>query len=292
MKDCLFCKIIAGEIPSYKIYEDDKTFAFLDIANDCDGHILVLPKKHCKNILDADQDVLADVMKTVQKISNHLIDNCGFAGVNVISNNEQCAEQAVFHLHVHILPRKEGNDKRLFPVLDKNTDSLEAICAKLKLEQTKEARRCDKKDVVIYTDGACSGNPGMGGWGAVLMCGSTKKEISGSEKETTNNRMELTAVIKALEKVKGNCNIDVYSDSAYVVNAFLQDWVTSWKQKGWKTTKGEVQNLDLWLELLALVEKHNVTWHKVKGHADNEYNNRCDALATGEIAKLRTNQEG
>lgn len=292
MKDCLFCKIIAGEIPSYKIYENEHTFAFLDIANDCDGHILVLPKKHCRNLLDADMETLSAVMQSVQKISKHLVDNCGFAGVNIINNNEQCAEQSVFHLHVHILPRKADNKNYLFPTLEKNEESLEEVCAKLRIEEKSEEKKTTigKKNVVIYTDGACSGNPGMGGWGAVLMCGTTKKEISGSEKETTNNRMELTAVIKALEKVKGSCNIDIYSDSAYVVNAFLQDWVSSWKQKGWKTTKGEVQNLDLWLQLLELVEKHNVVWHKVKGHADNEYNNRCDALATGEIAKLRENQ--
>ena len=149
------------------------------------------------------------------------------------------------------------------------------------------------KHVDIYTDGSCLKNPGPGGWGAILIYKGVEKEMSGGEQETTNNRMELTAVIKALEKVKGSCNIDIFSDSAYVVNAFLQDWVTSWKQKGWKTTKGEVQNLDLWLKLLELVEKHNVTWHKVKGHADNEFNNRCDALATGEIAKLREEkQEG
>ena len=147
------------------------------------------------------------------------------------------------------------------------------------------------KEIVLYTDGACSGNPGMGGWGAILIYKNIEKVLSGGEKETTNNRMELTAVIKGLEKIKESCHIDIYSDSAYVVNAFLQDWITSWKEKGWRTTKGQVQNLDLWLKLFSLIEKHEVVWHKVKGHADNEYNNRCDKLATGEIAKMRLSEQ-
>ena len=142
------------------------------------------------------------------------------------------------------------------------------------------------KDIVLYTDGACSGNPGKGGWGAILFYGDKKKEISGGEKETTNNRMELTAVIKGLEALKESCNVEVYSDSAYVVNAFLQNWVGNWQNNAWKTSKGKVLNVDLWQRLIDLTNKHNVSWHKVKGHADNAYNNRCDALARGEITKL------
>ena len=142
------------------------------------------------------------------------------------------------------------------------------------------------KDIVLYTDGACSGNPGKGGWGAILFYGDKKKEISGGEKETTNNRMELTAVIKGLEALKESCNVEVYSDSAYVVNAFLQNWVGNWQNNGWKTSNGKVLNVDLWQRLIDLTNKHNVSWHKVKGHADNAYNNRCDALARGEITKL------
>ncbi|MBQ8908856.1 MAG: ribonuclease HI [Clostridia bacterium] len=284
--DCLFCKIIAGEIPSFKIYEDKYTYAFLDIANDSDGHILVLPKKHCENMLDADSQTLAHVMESVQKIGRHLVENCGFGGFNVINNCGKDAEQSVMHLHFHILPRKIGNTNQIFPVLEKNDESLEEICNKLKFEEVTSST----KNVVLYTDGACSGNPGMGGWGAILMCGGREKVISGGEKETTNNRMELTAVIKGLEKIKGSQHVDVYSDSAYVVNAFLQDWISSWRAKGWKTTKGDVQNLDLWQQLIALCDKHNVVWHKVKGHADNEYNNRCDALAVGEIEKMRKEQ--
>ena len=143
------------------------------------------------------------------------------------------------------------------------------------------------KNITLYTDGACSGNPGKGGWGAILMYNDAKKEISGGENQTTNNRMELTAVIKGLEALKEECNVDIYSDSAYVVNAFLQDWITNWQNNGWKSKKGMVLNIDLWQRLMELTKKHNVTWHKVKGHADNEFNNRCDALARGEIAKIK-----
>ncbi len=143
------------------------------------------------------------------------------------------------------------------------------------------------KNITLYTDGACSGNPGKGGWGAILMYNDAKKEISGGESQTTNNRMELTAVIKGLEALKEECNVDIYSDSAYVVNAFLQDWITNWQNNGWKSKKGMVLNIDLWQRLIELTKKHNVTWHKVKGHADNEFNNRCDALARREIAKIK-----
>lgn len=142
------------------------------------------------------------------------------------------------------------------------------------------------KEIILYTDGACSGNPGKGGWGAILFYNGIKKEISGSEENTTNNRMELTAVIKGLEALKEPCKVDIYSDSAYVVNAFLQNWVGSWQNNGWKSSKGKVLNIDLWQRLLQLVSIHSVSWHKVKGHADNEYNNRCDSLARSEITKI------
>ncbi len=147
------------------------------------------------------------------------------------------------------------------------------------------------KEIILYTDGACSGNPGIGGWGAILFYKDIKKELSGGEEQTTNNRMELMAVIKGLEAIKENCKVDIYSDSAYVVNAFLQDWVSNWKNNGWRTAKGSVQNQDLWQKLLSLLEKHEVQWHKVKGHADNEYNNRCDALARGEIIKIKNSKK-
>lgn len=140
------------------------------------------------------------------------------------------------------------------------------------------------KTVTLYTDGACSGNPGAGGWGAILFFGEHKLELSGGEKQTTNNRMELTAVIRGLEKLKYPCKVDVYSDSAYVVNAFLQNWLSGWERADWKKSdKTPVLNADLWQRLLALTRIHSVTFHKVKGHADNEYNNRCDELARGGI---------
>ncbi len=142
-------------------------------------------------------------------------------------------------------------------------------------------------NVTIYTDGACSGNPGPGGWGAILMFGKNKKEISGGKKDTTNNIMELTAVIEALKLLKRPCNVELYSDSAYVVNAFLQNWIWGWIKKGWiNSNKEEVKNKELWQELVNLTKVHNVTFHKVKGHSDNEFNNRCDELARKAIKEL------
>ena len=143
------------------------------------------------------------------------------------------------------------------------------------------------EEVTIYTDGACSGNPGPGGWGAILMYKENKKEISGGKKDTTNNVMELTAVIEALKLLKYPCKVDVYSDSAYVVNAFLQNWIIGWQKKNWKTAdKKDVKNKELWQELIALTKIHDVTFHKVKGHSDNEYNNRCAELARKAILEL------
>lgn len=141
--------------------------------------------------------------------------------------------------------------------------------------------------VTIYTDGACSGNPGPGGWGSILMAGNNQKEISGGQKDTTNNIMELTAVIEALKLLKRPCEVDLYSDSAYVVNAFLQDWISGWIKNNWKNSnKEEVKNKELWQELISLTQTHKVTFHKVKGHSDNEYNNRCDELARNAIKTL------
>ena len=141
------------------------------------------------------------------------------------------------------------------------------------------------KKVIIYTDGACSGNPGPGGWGTILMYKSEKKEIYGAEKETTNNIMELTAVIEGLKLLKQPCEVEIYSDSAYVVNAFNQGWIYNWLKKGWKTAdKKDVKNKELWVELYNLTKIHTVTFIKVKGHSDNEYNNRCDELARNAIS--------
>ncbi len=136
------------------------------------------------------------------------------------------------------------------------------------------------EEVIIYTDGACSGNPGPGGWGTILMYKDNKKEISGGLKNTTNNVMELTAVIEGLKLLKFPCNVHLYSDSAYVVNAFNQNWIKNWVKNNWKTSdKKDVKNKELWQELLSLTKTPKVTFHKVKGHADNEFNNRCDELA-------------
>ena len=143
------------------------------------------------------------------------------------------------------------------------------------------------KKVKIYTDGACSGNPGPGGWGAILFYEEIKKEIFGNKKDTTNNIMELTAVIEALKLLKVECEVELYSDSAYVVNAFEQGWIYNWRKNNWKTSgKDDVKNRELWEELYALTQKHKVKFIKVKGHSDNEFNNRCDYLATSAIKEL------
>lgn len=147
------------------------------------------------------------------------------------------------------------------------------------------------KNVTIYTDGACSVNPGPGGWGCVLIYNGVEREYSGFVNDTTNNRMEMLAVIEALKKLKEPCNVELYSDSAYVVNAFLQNWIKSWKEKDWKTSDNKpVKNLDLWQEIDELAQKHNVKWFKVKGHSTNAYNNRCDALARGEVDEYLKSQ--
>ena len=136
------------------------------------------------------------------------------------------------------------------------------------------------KQVTIYTDGACSGNPGPGGWGAILRYGRFEKELSGGERQTTNNRMELLGAISALEALKEPCRVELYSDSKYLVDAMSQGWASRWQKNGWKRNRTDpALNPDLWQRLLDLCQTHAVTFHWVKGHAENEYNNRCDALA-------------
>ena len=143
------------------------------------------------------------------------------------------------------------------------------------------------KTVTIYTDGACSGNPGPGGWGAVLRYGAHELELSGGAAETTNNRMELTGVIEALRRLKEPCAVELYSDSKYVVDALSKGWAQSWQKKGWiKSDKKPALNADLWETLLTLSARHELRCHWVKGHAENEYNNRCDALAVAESRKF------
>lgn len=141
--------------------------------------------------------------------------------------------------------------------------------------------------VEIYTDGACSGNPGPGGWAAILMYGGAKKEMSGGEPETTNNRMEMLAVINALEALNRPCEVLLYTDSQYVVNAIEKGWAKKWRANGWmRTKKDPAKNPDLWERMLELLEIHDTDFIWVKGHADNEFNNRCDELAVAESRKF------
>ncbi len=140
------------------------------------------------------------------------------------------------------------------------------------------------KEVVVYTDGACSGNPGPGGWAAVLIYNEVEKEICGGEDYTTNQRMELRAAVEALKALKEPCRVRLYSDSAYLVNAFKRGWLSKWQHNGWKTAgQNPVENKDLWEDLLLLSNKHRVEWLKVAGHSNNKYNDRCDALARNAI---------
>ena len=149
-----------------------------------------------------------------------------------------------------------------------------------------------KKQVTIYTDGACSGNPGPGGWGCVLMYRQHRRESSGGAENTTNNRMEITAALEALKLLKEPCEVDLYTDSAYLCNAFEKNWLETWSHNGWKTaSKANVENQDLWKELLVLLQCHDVKFHKVKGHADNEYNNRCDKLAREAVQRIVSGQK-
>ncbi len=143
-----------------------------------------------------------------------------------------------------------------------------------------------KNSVVIYTDGGCEPNPGVGGWGAVLISGEHMKELSGGALETTNNRMEMTAAIEALRALKRSCQVALYTDSQYLKNGITQ-WLPAWKRNNWKRKGGPVKNQDLWQTLDALVQKHTVSWHWVKGHAGHDYNERCDALASAAILQQK-----
>ena len=144
------------------------------------------------------------------------------------------------------------------------------------------------KELDIYTDGACSGNPGPGGWGVVLLYQGNKKEISGYQPETTNNRMELFAAIQGLSALKESCIVNLYSDSSYLINAFEKHWIDNWQRNGWKTaSKSPVENQDLWKLLVIHVRNHQVRFIKVKGHSDNVYNNRCDEMAVAAIQNGR-----
>lgn len=147
----------------------------------------------------------------------------------------------------------------------------------------------DKPEVIVYTDGACSGNPGPGGWAAVLIWNGNRKEISGGEPYTTNNRMEMRAVIEAFSALKKPCTVKIHSDSALIINAFVKGWVQSWQNKGWrKADKKPVENKELWQEMLKAMAPHKVEWIKVKGHSGHELNDRVDALAVSESKKFNT----
>ena len=287
-KDCVFCKIVSGEIPCHKIYEDDFVLAFLDISNDLYGHTLVIPKKHFVSMQTCDNTTLSRAIEACKKIGNFYCDEKGFEGFNVMTNAGEAAEQSVMHTHFHLFPRKKDDGQKVFPTLSGCKEDLAEVCKALALPIDEKAKPFDDSAaVVLYTDGACSGNPGAGGWAAILSYKGNEKVLSGGEEQTTNNRMELMAVIVGLESVKKGSAVQVFSDSAYVVNAFLQNWISSWQRNNWKTAgKGEVQNKDLWLRLLSAMDGLDVTFNKVKGHADNEYNNRCDELAREEIKKL------
>ena len=144
------------------------------------------------------------------------------------------------------------------------------------------------KTVTLYTDGACSGNPGPGGWGAILEYAGRELELSGGEENTTNNRMELTAVIEGLKRLKEPCTVELYSDSKYVIDALQKGWAWSWRKRGWiKSDKKPALNPDLWEQLLQLTMRHELHYHWVKGHAENEFNNRCDELAVLESRKYK-----
>lgn len=144
------------------------------------------------------------------------------------------------------------------------------------------------KEVILYTDGACSVNPGIGGWAYVLEYKGKQKKCAGAEKETTNNRMELMAVIQGLKALKEPCKVKLFSDSAYVINAFKNDWISAWQKNNWiNSQKNAVLNRDLWEELISLVAKHDVEFNKVKGHADNELNNLCDKMAVEQVQILK-----
>ena len=144
------------------------------------------------------------------------------------------------------------------------------------------------KTVTLYTDGACSGNPGPGGWGAILEYNGIKREMSGGESLTTNNRMELTGVIRGLQALKEPCIVELYSDSKYVIDALEKGWAVGWQKRGWvKSDKKPALNPDLWEQLLALTQIHQLRYHWVKGHGENPMNNRCDELAVTEWKKLK-----
>ena len=217
-------------------------------------------------------------------VQNFIINNKLKLNIIVVCNKKNMAEPFVTWIKSLIHYTKVDYNISTITMYSTLEEDLKLIGEIISNKPVKKA----KENVTIYTDGACSGNPGPGGWGAILICENHVKEISGYDDDTTNNRMELIAVIKALKMLKKKCNVELFSDSAYVVNAINDKWIDGWKNKNWKNSdKEQVKNIELWQELDNLISFHNVTFNKVKGHADDDLNNRCDELATQEIAKHR-----
>ena len=186
--------------------------------------------------------------------------------------------------HLYQIIQKKGGSRELTALSNNNSP---ASIADYPPTQGGREKELLMKSVTIYTDGACSGNPGPGGWGAILSYEGREKELSGGEANTTNNRMELTAVISALKALNQDCIVELYSDSKYVIDALEKGWVWGWKKRGWiKSDKKPALNVDLWEQLLPLVQRHQVHYHWVKGHAENEKNNRCDQMAVAESKKF------
>ncbi len=286
-ENCVFCDIIEGKIPCYKIAENDQAIAFLDIANDAYGHTLVIPKKHYVNVLDCDETYLCGVQKLVKQVALHYVEVCGFDGVDIFNASGESAGQTVFHLHYHIFPRKKDDTFEITFGSKAKTVKLDKVAEELSMKARRKI--VSSKDVVVlYTDGACSNNPGIGGYASILTYNGKEKVVSGGEEMTTNNRMELMGVLKGLQAIKKGSKVEVYSDSAYVVNAFEKGWLDSWQKNNWKTSaKSPVLNVDLWIALLEETKRLKVKWCKVKGHADDEINNRCDEIARGEVEKIK-----
>lgn len=286
MKDCIYCEIANGQKSLHKIYEDDFVVAFLSESADCYGHTIVTSKKHYESMKTCDGQTLSRLIDACKKIGNHYCEDCGFVGYEVLASAGKQIENPP-HVAFHILPRREGEQSFVEVKKQGIETDLEEVCKSLKLESAKACKLDDENYVVLYTDGACSGNPGAGGWAAILSFKGNEKVLSGGEEMTTNNRMELMAVIMGLESIKAGQAVKVFSDSAYVVNAFNQNWIEGWQRNNWQTSgKSEVLNKELWQRLLSAMKPLTVEFVKVKGHSDNVYNNRCDALAREEIAKL------
>jgi len=226
---------------------------------------------------------------TLGKFISHYLGDIILIGLTVLivySSLPICMEQAVCRLPI------KNAELLAYQVFDILCDIMypwywKNLLRRWRNHQTRK-RNQHMKTVTLYTDGACSGNPGPGGWGAILMFGEHKKELSGGEAQTTNNRMELTAVIRALSCLKEPCIVELWSDSKYIIDALEKGWAVGWRKRGWvKADKKPALNPDLWEQLLDLLEVHELHCHWVKGHAENAFNNRCDEMAVAESRKFK-----